>query len=381
MATTPSRIEPVGPSGWDGELPKLPPPPADLPRPWSQTKWRSFYTVGFFVFLFVLYLVGAALGNEILGDFTWSWTITCSTWLVLGLFLIWLFQSRPYLTQVRKRGLQHRFLRYRRKGNHEALFSLYPRLQIGEAGCFLVYYVPGMTVMGTRHLAEGAEPLLFDTSGTWIEDEPLFHKAMLMWAVAIEISPGTLSYRLVKESREFSRLIRRYLEPLPSLLDRNERMFLNLGYQHDFAEVRRGVDAKLGYTRHSQHIIETKAHWGEAHGWDSMTVLRYEDALRLHEAKVEAFQARARFTARHRLDDVEASARRLSAASRGNRSAGWTDRKTLEEGLLALAVHQPTGETNFTKVDGQWHAPNASIEAYRSRLAYVRAVDSQEKWR
>jgi len=266
------------------------------------------YTVGFFVFLFVLYLVGAALGNEILGDFTWAWTITCSTWLILGLFLIWLFQTRPYLAEVRTRGLQRRFLRYRRKGSHEALFSLYPRLQIGDAGYFLVYYVPGMTVMGTRHLADSAEPLLFDTSGAWIDDELLFNRAMLMWAVAIEISPGTLSSKLVKESREFSRLIRRYLEPLTSLLDRNERMFLNLGHQNDFADVRRGVDAKLGYTRHSQHIIETKAHWGEEHGWDSMTVLRYEDALWLHEAKVEAFQARARFAARHRLDDVEAAA-------------------------------------------------------------------------
>jgi len=364
------------PVSLDEELSRLPEPPNDLPKSWRPSLWRQCYLVGFFVAVFGLRLLGGILGIEFLRMWEADWALACGTWIFVGIAMYYVFVSRSYLKHIYAKGLHRRMFAYRRSGANEGIFSLFPRLVLAWKEHFLIFYVPGSTP-GTRQLAAGAEPLLFDAEGQWLDDEPLFHKALLMWSQALDLSPGTLENKIAKDHKGLAKLIVRYLPPLPGLLDQNAATFERRGLGAELALVRQGYPAKCAYFRHSLHVLQRKVEWGDAYGWDSLTELRYEDMLRLHEAKASAFESRRLFLERHHLNEVEAAADKLQGIVARERSGPWVERKALKGGLQVLAAPHPTGEIHFEKVEGEWRAPEVMLQAYRSRVAYAREVNAK----
>ena len=369
------------PVSLDEELSRLPEPPNGLPRPWKATRWKQAYMLGYFLALFGLWGGARLLNIHFLGldSSAASWAVVSGIWLFLGLGMINIYHLRIYFRDYYRWGgnrqLGRGLTRYRRRG--EALFELFARYRVGDGVRYFTFYVPGAGPALTRQLAAGAEPLLFDAEGQWLDDEPLFHKALLMWSQALDLSPGTLENKIAKDHKGLAKLIVRYLPPLPGLLDQNAATFERRGLGAELALVRQGYPAKCAYFRHSLHVLQRKVEWGDAYGWDSLTELRYEDMLRLHEAKASAFESRRLFLERHHLNEVEAAADKLQGIVARERSGPWVERKALKGGLQVLAAPHPTGEIHFEKVEGEWRAPEVMLQAYRSRVAYAREVNAK----
>jgi len=380
-----SRHHPVlEPQPIDAELEKLPAPPTDLPRPWRGVVWRRWFTVGFFVTLFSLWLLGRQLHIRFMALETFGGACISAGGIFLfsGLYLLNRFQSRGYHENYSARAnrpLNQAIRRYRRPRASEALYQLFPRYVIGDNIYCLVWYVPNVSTAIAASLGPGAEPLLFDGHGNWLDDEPLFHKALMMWSYGIEFSPKSIQSGLVTDFNGLQRHVIRYLSPLPRLLETNAKAFLKRGLKQEFDLVVKGYPAKLAQYRYGLDFMRKNIEWAEALGWDSLTELRYDDMLRYHEQSVRVVESLRQFIEKHRMPEFEAAAVKLRnvVAQKREVLGGWRRRRALDHGLQALAVPVPLTEIRFRLENGHWVGPEQMLQAYRSRVAYAREVDAR----
>jgi hypothetical protein len=369
------RLEPrlrhhpiLAPQAIDGESEKLPPPPTDLPRPWRGVVWRRWFTVGFFVTLFILWFLGRQLHIRFMALETFGGACISAGGIFLfsGLYLLNRFQSRGYHENYSARAnrpLNQAIRRYKRPRASEALYQLFPRYVIGDNIYYLVWYVPNVSTAIAASLGPGAEPLLFDGHGNWLDDEPLFHKALMMWSCGIEFSPKSLQSRLVTDFNGLQAHFIKYLSPLPRLLEMNAEAFQKRGLKQEFDLVLEGYPAKLAQYRYALDFMRKNIDWAEAHGWDSLTELHYDDMLQYHEQRVRMVESQRQFAEKHRMPEFEAAAMKLRnvVAQRREVLGGWRRRMAVDHGLQALAVPLPVAQDHFRLEDGSVGGPRADV--------------------
>ena len=361
-------------------LPQLPDPPPDLPKPWDFRKWQPWFFFGFFVALFGLRFLGSIFQIEYLdlgGACVWSWGI----FLFLGIFLVILFSNRGYRENYSKRAnptLAKSIKRYRKKKPREALFHLFPTYLVDDQEFFLIWYVPGTGAPSVRNLSAGAEPILFNKMGEPLDDPDLFSKVFLMWSYGLNISPGNFRYQLVKDRNTLKKLGDKQFPPLPNLLELNSNLIEDLGLSPELKIVQSTIPIKSALYIHTIETLEKKIAWADSYGWDSLTQLRYQDFLPYHEANVELVNARKRLMEQYSIGVAESAARKLRDAIQTH-SGRWIERSQLLDSLEAFSAPLPTGEIHFKQeLDGSWKPPEEILAAYRSRLKYVKTLDANE---
>jgi len=310
--------------------------------------------------------------------------VTSSLFIVGGLALYGIFPSRGWFenySSLSNKPLHRTIVRYLNpKANTALLSRIYPRYIVGDRPYFLVWYLPGVR-LPSPNLSGGAEPLLFNSEGHWIDDEALFHKLALMWTVALFICPGNpLDKSLVNTVNRLKQMAQSHLASLPGLLAVNADAFRRQGLGDDLGLVQAAYEAKCDWWRNTIRAGERKIEWANAHGWDGMPEMRYEDIRPFYDAYAQLVEAGRRFVARHRLAEAEQAALRLSGAVSGRKgiSGGWTSRRALDAALQKFAAPFSPGEIDFRRVDGEWRAPEIMLAAYRSRVAYARQVDAEK---
>lgn len=371
------------PGALDTELGKLPPPPADLPKPWDGAQWRRLFFVSLIAFAFVLWFAGRLFEIPILSDFANACTFSASAFLVIGLLLVNRFGMRGFYVNYAastNKPLNKAMRRYKRHGMSEAWYQLFLQYMIDGEKYYLVWYVPNTGPALTRALKAGSEPLLFDAQGRWLDDEVIFNKVFMMWYYAKEFSPGNLRDRRIGEYNTFRKLILRHIPPLPRRLRENESTFIQRGVQVELELVGEAFPARSAFLRNSLEILLSKIAWAKAHGGDSLTQLRYQDILDYHDANIRATESRRAFREVYRLDEAEEAALTMSKVlmEKGASSKEWMHRDTLDDSFQAFSAPIPLGpDPYFVKKDGRWLPPDNILEVYRSRVAYAHEVDAK----
>ena len=361
-------------------LPQLPDPPQDLPKPWNFREWQRWFLVGFFICLFSLWSLGRIFDIRYLnlgGACVSSWGI----FLFLGIFLITRFNNRGIsenYTSSANPALAHSLKKYRKKKPREAYFELFVKYIIDNQDYYLVWYVPGIGSTLTRSLAEGAEPLLFNKEGKPIDDPELFSKVFLMWSYGLNISPGTIQHKLIKDRNQMKKLGDQHLPPLPYLLELNSSLITDLGLSAELHLVKTNFFAKYALYLHSIDILEKKIAWAESHGWDSVTQLRYQDFRSYHKANEKVVQSRRQLMEKYHLRESEAAAQRIIEGVQTN-PGPWIERKQLIDSLEIYSTPLPAGEIHLRiGTDGKWILPEDVIKSYRSRVNYASQVDQKQ---
>ena len=367
----------------DKELAQVPSPPADLPRSWNWTRWLKIYRFAFFVTLFVLWYLGRWLNIPLLAIFQGSCLVTFGIFLFLGLFLINHFQMRGYRENYSSRANRNLFQalkRYRRPKLNENFLQIFPQYVIDDNVYFLTWYVPGAGTVFSTSLKPGSEPLIFDPEGNWLDNEILFSKLSLMWMYALDFAPRSLQRKKISSHKKYRKVIPKYLAPLPGLLRHNEKRFIDQGFKQEYDLIVQGYPAMLALYRNSLDTSFKIVQWADAHGWDSMTILRYGDILQFHNKNERREELKSDFIKRHNIPAVNKAATKLVIQlTEGEQSRLFWHRKTdLILGLRNITESFSRSENKFRLDDGKWIPPKEMIESYRSRVAFARQVDEKE---
>ena len=377
---TPSLVSEDGYQAIYSSLPQLPDPPQDLPKPWNFRAWQRWFLVAFFISIFALWGLGALFRIRFL-DFGGACISSWGIFLFLGIFLITRFSNRgirEHYTRSANPALARSLKKYRKKNPREAYFSLFVKYLIDHQDYYLVWYVPGIGTTLTRSLAQGAEPLLFNREGKPLDDPELFSKIFLMWSYGLNISPGSLQYKLIKDRNTLKKLGDRHLPNMPRLLELNASLLEDLELSPELKILTSTYPIKHALYYHAVETLEKKIAWADCHGWDSLTQLRYDDFLTYHEANVELVNARMQLIEQYSLGVAESAARRIRETVQ-TQSGRWIERSQLLDSLEVFSVPLPAGEIHLKKgLDGGWKPPEEILSAYNSRLVYVRQVDEKE---
>ncbi|MEW6569385.1 MAG: hypothetical protein AB1449_14720 [Chloroflexota bacterium] len=372
------------PQAVDAELERLPPPPTDLPRPWSGPRWRRGFALAFFVTLFALWFLGRQFHLRFMALHTLggAFATSIAIFLWLGLYLINRYQLRGYFENLSARAnrpLNKAIRRYRRPRASEAFYQLFPRYRIDGETYYLIWYVPNVGTAIAASLGPGAEPLLFDARGHWTGDETLFQKAILMWAYGIEFSPKSFTSGLVSDYNGLQKYLVKHLARLPRLLETNAGAFEKRGLKNEWECVVSGFPAKMALFRHALHMMRNLIEWSEAHGWDSIVEMHFDDIEQYHEQMIRVVESQRRFREKFGIPSLEAAAMALRnvVAQRREVFGGWRSRGALDRGLQALSVAVPERTTEFRRVGHNWIGPEQALQAFRSRVAFAREVDAR----
>lgn len=358
----------------DKEIVRLPPPPRGLPRPWMGDVWRASYFWTILIISIITIIIRIQF-PQFIDNLTLIYFWICNTWAGLGvlLFGVWSLKSNIVNHIQSQLGIVKR---YRRKTVSEGLFVPRHKFSIDSKSYFLYFYIPGDSGVNVSRLAKGAEPLLFDSTLRWVDDETLFHKAALLWAYMLEFSPQTMGNYRIYGYNMMRRNLTRHFSRLPWLLRQNLMVLVQKGLANEVELVLASLPVKCGYYRATLDKELAMIAWGDGYGWDSGTELRYEDILLLHDGQ-SAFQASVRkFYETHRLSQAEEAASKIIAILTTSGSSGWWMKDSLLKALTFFAAPYNPPEEPIHRIDGEWRAPEIFLEGYRLRVAWAREVDA-----
>lgn len=385
MTQKPAANRILGRTDLDAEMAVRPPPPSDLPRPWNWRRWRQLFVLGFLGALVLVPMVGWVLNIRWMRMPEGVCTVSLGLFMFVGIYMLQHFHLRSYYKHyswLGNKAVARSIRRYRKARASEALHEFFTCYQVDGAPYFLVWFVPGMNNRITGSLGPGAEPLLMNPDGQWVDDEILFHKVLLMWAFGRDFRAGFMPFfnDYVRDHRGMKRYVTRDVSRLPQLLDENRAAFRELGLESELAVVRQAYEAKCALLRNSLDLLRSKIAWGDAHGWMSVVQIRYEDALRLQEAESSVFKTRQSFIERHGLAEAEQAALKMYEAVHDRLvKGGWRHYSALYSALGGFAAALPAGDDTFRLgSDGLWHTQSHILEAFRSRVAYARQVDAEK---
>jgi hypothetical protein len=385
MTRKPSANRILEKTDLDAEMAVRPPPPSDLPRPWNWRRWRQLFVLGFLGALVLVPMVGWVFNIRWMRMPEGVCTISLGLFMFVGIYMLQHFNLRSYYRHyswLGNKAVARSIRRYRKARASEALHEFFTCYQVDGAPYFLVWFVPGMSNRITGSLGPGAEPLLMNPDGQWLEDEALFHKVLLMWGLGRDFRAGFMPFfnDYVRDCRGMKRYTTEDVSRLPELLEENERGFHELGLESELGIIRRAHAAKCALLRNSLDLLKGKIEWGDAHGWMSVMKIRYEDALRLQEAESRVFETRRTFVERHALAQAEEAALKLYHAVHSESvQGGWRHHAALYRALGGFAAPLLAGQDPFHRgPDGLWQTEPHILEAFRSRVIYARQVDADE---
>jgi hypothetical protein len=359
----------------DEEIHPLPPPPKDLPAPWNGNLWRECY-VWSFIFISGIWLYCRINLTHLYSNWTLVFGYFCGIWTALGVFLFCLFFQRAFI-QNRNQSHLRIVNRYKKANVPEGLFVPRVKFTIDGKDYFLYFYVPGTSGPNISNLSKGAEPLLFDSKISWVEDDALFSKSALMWAYMLEFSPQFIgNYRIYQYNMLRRKLLKQFSR-LPGLLDQNKNVLVKIGMQKECTKIINVISYKSAYYRALLYKEVMMIAWGEAHGWDSSTALRYEDISVLHEGLLTFRNDIEKFYKKYNIREGEIAAQTVLQELNGNGNCGLWLKKDLIQALELFAdTYNPPPEP-IQKVNGQWRAPDVFQEGYHARIAWAKEVDSR----
>ena len=371
------------PNELDEELIKLPSPPSDLPRPWNWTRWLRIFNFSLFVTLFVLWFLGRLLDIQVINMFSGSCAVTLSIYMFIGLYLMNRFQVRGYMENYSRRAnkpLNKAMKRYRRPQLNEYFLQIFPLYLIDGEPYYLVWYVPGAGTVFAASLHPGSEPLIFDPDGNWLDNHSLFSKLSLMWMYALDFAPRSLQRKKISSAKKYRKLISQKLEPFPSLLHQNEKALIEQGFKQEFDLIDQGYPAMLALYCNSLDTNIKMVQWADAHGWDSMAIMRYGDILHLHNENERREEAKSNFKKQHNIIAVNGAATKLviHLREKDQSQIPWHHKSDLIFALRTMTEEFSRSEEKFRLIDGQWIPPQEMIETYRSRVTFARQVDEKD---
>jgi hypothetical protein len=202
---------------------------------------------------------------------------------------------------------------------------------------------------------------------------------MLMWAYGIEFSPKSFTSGPMSDYNGLQKYLVKHLARLPRLLEISAAAFEKRGLKNEWECVVQGSPAKMALFRHGLHMMRSLIEWSEAHGWDSIVEMHFDDIEQYHEQMIRVVESQQLFSEKYFIAALETAARtlRIVVAQRKEVFGWWRHRGASDRGLQELSVTVPKGETQFRRVNGGWAAPEQALEAFRSRVASARDVDAR----